>query len=136
MSTDEFIQAQAALFAWRETHRYGGVNEMLAILHVIRNRARAGWEDGDWLKIIQNADRAAAHPVLPDGYPDINDEDFCALLVAVTEIYAGSDDDITGGALYYADLSRARLEFRARIASSPEQHPKTAQVGTALQFWK
>ena len=111
------------LYAWREGHQYG-LNNMEAVLHVLRNRYRAGW--ADWLDLLKHN----GHDM-----PSLRDDDFRQLLQMVDLIFDGtSPDKMTEGALYYANLKEAGPEFIETISTKHEEHPRCAVVGPVYFF--
>lgn len=134
----EFEKAIVALSAWREM-RGEGVNAMLAVVFVLRNRAKAGWNDGS---IYQNAialNQISSISVLGDPntikFPDIRDPDFQTLLHKIDAIYNDAPDQITSGAKYYAVLKDATSGwFFKNIVNKPSEHPRVAQIGKTTFF--
>lgn len=135
MTGDELIKGQIVLFAWREAGRLGGLNNMLAMCFVLRNRVDAGWNDSDYLAVITDAEASSAHPIKGAGFPDLRSSDMRKLLSQIDAIYSGTaPDHLTNGALFYGDLNNTTEDFRERIIRSPE-HQRVAQVGE-VYFWK
>ncbi len=142
MTVADFEKAEAVLLAWRE-ERSNGVNGMLGVIFVVRNRSKAGWNDGDWIKIIDARNQFSSMSVLGNSqtvdYPDVRDPSFLQVLQTVDSIY---DDDradlLTNGALYYADLASPAYEkggwFDRVIMGDPVNHPRVAQIGTTTYF--
>jgi hypothetical protein len=123
LTNEQFVKAQLCLYAWREAHEKG-LNEMEAILFVLRNRYRAGW--GEWLSLAKC-----------DGgeYPSLQNYDFQMLLQRVDYIFDGSaPDKMTEGALYYADLTDASEDFVEKIVRNPEEHPRCASISSLYFF--
>lgn len=135
MNAESFIKAQLVAFAHREAAQHGGIDNMLAVMHVIRNRYYASWEGGDWLRIIHAADKAAgcAYPERPVDLRDINVK---LVLSKVDDIFGGfAPDPYTEGALYYAELNKVERDwFKREIASDPTHHPRCATVGPVTFF--
>jgi len=134
----EFEKSIVALACWREM-RGDGVNAMLAVAFVLRNRARAGWNGGS---IYQNAiklNQISSMSVLGDRntikYPDPRDPDFQTVLHKIDAIYEGATDQITNGAKYYAVLTDATSGwFFENIVNKPAEHPRVAQIGKTTFF--
>ena len=134
----EFEKSVVALAAWREM-RGEGINAMLAVVFVLRNRAKAGWNGGS---IYQNAiklNQVSSMSVLGDKntikYPDIRDPDFQTLLHKIDAIYEDVPDMITSGAKYYAVLTDATSGwFFENIVNKPLEHPRVAQIGKTTFF--
>lgn len=164
MTAEDFIKGQLVLFAWREGHSYGGVDNMLAVLFVLRNRQRAGWHGGDWLKIVERHDDAAAYGPLElartqvagarlsgstvmmetierlarPQFPDLRIYEMQQkLLPRVDDIFSGMAPDVytEDKALYYAELNGPlRERFKSEVCSRPVEHPRVAQVGPVFFF--
>lgn len=139
MRSEDFIKSQIALLAWREGHRHG-LNNMLAIAYMLRNRQRAGW--GDWLTVIKNYDLyrgTKVEPTLDLEYPDLGDRDFLQLLRAVDDIYSGvAVDNLTTNhenqpGLYCGELHNVTRDwFLEKIVRSPEHKPTTVVNGVTF----
>lgn len=141
MTVADFEKSLCSLVAWRE-ERSNGINGMLGVLFVIRNRARAGWNQGSWSKNIAAHNQFSSISVIGDSqtvvYPDVRDPLFLQLIQVVDSVYDDArPDNLTGGALYYADLGSPAYHkggwFDKNVAHSPE-HPRTAQVGSTSYF--
>ena len=133
MTLDAYIRAEMARFAVEEGQRHGGLNNMLAICHVIRNRVYAGW--GDWLDVVSKAHEKRGNE--PVSYAvDLRAPDFRTLLNRVDEIYTRVDtSDLVGGALFYVSQNEPIAEwFEREILGRQEDHPRTAHVGPVWFF--
>lgn len=133
MTIDTYIRAQMARYAIEEAQRHGGVNNMLAVCHVLRNRVFAGW--GDWLEVVSTAAGKRANP--PAGIaPDLRHADVRSLLNRVEEIYTRADtSDLTGGALFYVDQNLPVLDwFEKEVLGRQDEHPRTAHIGPVWYF--
>lgn len=132
---DQFIKSQLAIEAWRHGQRYGGSQCMLMVAHVIANRYRAGW--GEWLDIIARIPVFSARNLdeQPGGQPSLGDPNFVKLLQEIDGIFDGSRQDMTRGALYWADLGEITRDwFLSEICRNPKDHPRTVNCAT-LQCW-
>jgi hypothetical protein len=140
----DFEKSMACLLAWRE-ERSNGVNGMLGVLFVVRNRARAGWSQGSWSKIIESHNQFSSMSVVGDSqtvaYPDLDvrDPGFLQILQIVDSVYDDTRPDLlTNGALYYADLNSASYTkggwFDRNIMQDPARHPRAAQIGSTSYF--
>lgn len=138
MTNEQFIKAQYALLAWREGHRYGGLDNMLAVAYVVRNRVKAGWHGGDWLEVMSNHQNFAAeeNPQFAQALPDVRETNCRFLLQRIDDIFNGmAVDKMTDEALYYAELhSITRPWFTINILKKREEHPLVAQVGPVAFF--
>jgi len=142
MTIADFEKGLAALLAWRE-ERSNGTNGMLGVLFVVRNRQKAGWSAGSWSKIIEGHNQFSSMSVSGDSqtvaYPDVRDPSFLTILQLVDSIYDETRvDNLTNGALYYADLGSAGFQkggwFDREIVQKPDLHPRCAQIGTTTFF--
>jgi hypothetical protein len=135
MTTDTFVKAQLATFAYMEANHTGSLDAMLAVCFIIRNRVRAGWAGGDWNRVINFAHRHAAYELDTQEGPSLESEIFRRLLLQVDEIYQGTmQDNLTETkGLYYCDATERRRPMRdwftTRIVRDPYNHPRIAQVG-------
>jgi hypothetical protein len=122
-----------ARFSIEEGAQYGGVNNMLAIAQVLRNRVFSGW--GDWLEVVtQAAARRGNADRLPE--PNMRTGDVRVLLNRIDEIYTKADmTDLTGGALFYVDPGRQIAGwFHDEVMRRPDEHPRTAHIGPVWFF--
>lgn len=142
MDGSTFTKAILALLAWRE-ERSNGISGELAVCFVVRNRVNAGWSQGDWGKVIETHGQFSSISIIGDSqtvlYPDTRDPLFLTVLQAVEGIYDGTTDDtLTNGALYYADLSSKAYNkggwFDRNIVQFPETHPRCAVIGSTTFF--
>jgi hypothetical protein len=136
MIPKDFTAAQAALFAFRHG-RDNSLNGMRAMAFVLRNRAQAGWLNGDWLEIISKDPEVSATEVQPAAvFPDVREPSFQRLMHTIDDIFSGSEaDELTSGALYFARLNEVdRTWFKEKILANPLQHWRVAQVGTITLF--
>lgn len=151
MTPEYFIKGQVAEFAWREGSHLGGVDNMLALAFVIRNRVQAGWHGGSWLRVIEHAHESGAYEMcfceagcarcVSTKQPDITDTNFRVLLSHIDDIYSGLMPDRFAHsakgepALFYAELNHISREwFRENICRRPEEHERIAQVGLVSFF--
>jgi hypothetical protein len=135
MNLETYIRARLAHFAIEEGAQHGGVTNMMAVTFVLRNRVFAGW--GDWLEVVQTAPTKRA-TLYPAHMSDIRSSNVRVFLNRLEEIYSANDsEDITGGALFYAE-PRADLKledwFVTEVLERPDEHPRTAHVGPVWFF--
>lgn len=133
MNLELYTRAQMAKFAIEEGQRYGGVNNMLAVLHVLRNRVFRGW--GTWQNVVDKAPEYRGN--LPAGLNiNLESSDVRILLTRVDEIHTSADvTDLVGGALFYADANAPMQDwFQREIIGHPEDHPRVAHVGPVWFF--
>jgi hypothetical protein len=145
MIGEDFEKAIVALECWREM-RSDGVNGMLSVAFVLRNRAKAGWFHGSiydnaiaknqfssmTVKGDPNTVRFPDDPV----HPDTREPQFQAFLQLIDGVFDDSKlDYITSGALYYAVVSDSTsVWFVTNILSDPINHPRVAQMGQTTFF--
>lgn len=137
MTLETYIRAQLARFAIEEGARHGGVNNMLAIAFVLRNRVFAGW--GDWVDVVEHAPQKRGtmylgdHSVLSAAMRTTSVRN---LLNRIDEIYSRADiEDITGGALFYLEPSLPIADwFKREVLERPEEHPRVAHIGPVWFF--
>lgn len=133
MTLDSYVRAQIAHFSIEEGERYGGVNNMLAIAYVLRNRVFAGW--GDWLEVVMRAPERRGNPYAKH-MPNIRSNNVRVLLNRIDEIYTRADsNDLTGGALFYAEPGLGFADwFKKEVLDRPEDHPRCAHIGPVWFF--
>jgi hypothetical protein len=134
MTLEAYVRAQMARFAIEEAQRHGGINNMLAILHVLRNRVMAGW--GDWAEVTLNAPdrRGTIYP--PGDQPNLKANNVRIVLNRVDEIYTRTDlVDLTGNALFYMDSNMPVADwFKREVLDRPEDHPRCCHIGPVWFF--
>lgn len=142
MTTQDYEKSLACLLAWRE-ERSNGLNGMLAVLHVIRNRMASRKFGKSWSDVIAGHHQFSSMTVAGDSqtvaYPEPRDPVFQKLLLLVDGIYDGmTQDKLTLNSLYYADLGSPSFNpdgwFAKVILADPEKYPRVAQIGTTTYF--
>jgi len=157
MNNETFEKAQLFMRVWQEAAHLGE-QAMMAVAFALRNRQRAGWEGGFWLKVIEHADRLRYNDApLNLDWPDLRDPIVHRVLARIDGVYDGSaSDNLTsvtapmpieryawqGGdsaqvrtGKYWAELSGiTNKEFLERIVRDPASHPKTSTVGSLTFF--
>lgn len=136
MTIQDVVKVQLGMIAWREAVRFGGVNNMIAVALVVRNRVNAGWHGADWLAVIANHDKYAATSC-PEGkpFPDFNSVDVRDLFAHIDEIYSGTfQDTMTDEALYYCETNRVESSWFLESISRNSEHPIVATVGPVTFF--
>lgn len=124
---------------------------MLGIAHIIKNRVDAGWESGDWFKVLYNVPVHSANNITDMDFrslPDLWDASFRWLYSECERVYDGALDTVTvsadprkvGGrgmpqrALFYASLQNLTRDwFTEKIIKEPSHQP-TATAGTVTFF--
>jgi len=143
MTYENYIKAKLVDFVVHEAYSSGGVEPMLAVAQVIANRVAAGWQGGDWLKVIRTAGEYRG-TLQMETQVDPRDGNFRELLRRIDEVYHGTADDSAVNmkgqdgemvSLYYAELHNLNLQwFIERITNEPESHPRLATVGQLTFF--
>jgi hypothetical protein len=139
MNLETYVRAQMARFAMEEGWHHGGVTNMLAVAHVLRNRVFAGW--GDWLEVVVTAPekRAVIYPPMTAALRSkiLRGGNVRALLNHIDEIYTRATvDDMTGGALFYLEPALTTAQwFVQEVIERPDDHPRTAHIGP-VWFYK
>jgi len=133
MNLETYTRAQMARFAIEEGARHGGLNNMLAIVHVLRNRVFAGW--GDWVDVVERAPEKRA-TIYPLEKFSVKSNNVRLLLSRIDDIYARTDQvDLTGGALFYVDQNMPMENwFEREVIGNPEEHRRTAHIGPVWFF--
>jgi hypothetical protein len=132
MTAEQFTKAALLLASWRMAPTKELQTLKLMAL-VLRNRVKAGWHGGDWLKVIERAGDASAY-VLPamvdESYPELGDPSVQRFLWEVDKVYEGTaEDKITGGGLWWCELNKVdRSWFLENICRKPDQHPRVSQA--------
>jgi hypothetical protein len=154
VTISDFVVGQLCLLAWREGNRLapGNRDAMLGIAHVIHNRVMAGWNSGDWLKVISDWPIHSANNIEEMDFrslPELRDADFNWLVPQVERVYSGPlRDSVTStpsvafamprfdalgkratpplpmSALFWCDLNRVtRNWFKENVLTAKDQHP-------------
>lgn len=130
---DDFLKSLLALTAWQHGREYGGYLPTCMIMGCIANRVRLGW--GSWMEMIERVPAYSAIMNMPTGYPSIWDVNFVRILNEVEGIYGGSANDMSKGALYWADLRHIENPwFKEKILGNLEQHPRIADCNSLVLF--
>jgi len=139
----DFEKCLVALTCLREM-RGEGMNAMLAVAFVLRNRAKAGWHRGSAYLNAVALNQFSSMTIKGDPntvwYPqEPNDPDFIQLLQLMDEVFDEHNprvDTVTNGGMYYwvpADSTKGGW-FEKNIANNPE-HPRCAVIGKTV-FYK
>jgi hypothetical protein len=134
VTLDQYTRGQLARFAIEEAVVYGGIKNMLCVVHVLRNRVMAGW--GDWTEVVQRAPEKRAHSSFAL-MPNLRTANVRNFLAHVDEVYTRvASEDMTGGALFYFDSNKIPLKwFKDEVIERPDDHPRCAQCGP-VWFYK
>lgn len=146
MIVADYLVFALSVLMWNED-RDNGLQLPLACGLVVRNRAMAGWDGGDWLTLIKKHDSYSAWPdrtrKLEFGDP-MRDDNFRRCLAIANNIYEGREKDITFGALRYAKLNDVSEDFCNKIVRPTMSvsggavelvHKRVASIGQ-WQFFK
>ena len=129
VTSQEFEQAIVCLAAWRE-NREGLYAGMIAIVHVINNRAKRGWYEGNlyfnvthntWLSSMIDPENGQLAE-----YPEENDREFSKLLGYVEDLYEGTLLDRTDGSLYYLKSTQDTTGYSL--------YPRLATIGQMVFY--
>lgn len=133
MNLDTFTRAKIAEFAIEQGARYGGVNNMLGVAQVLRNRVFQGW--GDWLEVAQTAP-AKCGTIYPKDIPNIRTGNVRVFLNRLDELYTSEiSEDLTGGALFYIDPAfPIEPWFKKEVLEAPDDHPRSSHIGPVWFF--
>lgn len=141
MTFESYVKSRLMDFVIEEAYSSGGVETMLAVAQVLANRVKAGWQGGDWLRVIDTAEQYRGTVQTKAYVPiDPRDGNFRELMRRVDEVYHGTADDAnvnneSGKSLYYAELHNINREwFQEHILDDLESHPRLATVGQLTFF--
>lgn len=157
MLGENFVKAELARISWIDGGDCG-LEGMRGVAFVIRNRQRAGFYDGDWVRLLSNHQNYAAidrQPSFEIPNPTRNYA-FAALLQQIDGIFDGTvEDDATRRigqwdptrikfeehseppvALYYGQLHFPNIRpwFLENISLDHERHQRVATIGTLTFF--
>lgn len=142
MTYESYIKARLMDFVLGEAYSSGGVEAMLAVAQVVKNRVDAGWQGGDWIRVLDSAPdyRGTVQP--SPGRIDPHDGTFRELMRRIDDVYYGTADDSnvnndSGKSLYYAELHNLNRDpdwFEMQILSDLDSHPRLASVGQLTFF--
>jgi hypothetical protein len=143
MTYENYIKGKLVDFVVAEAYSCGGVEPMLAVAQVLANRVTAGWQGGDWLRVIHTAADYRGTIQLESAV-DPRDGNFRELLRRIDEVYHGIADDSAVNhetqngkqkSLYYAELHNINREwFTEHITDDHSNHPRLATVGQLTFF--
>jgi hypothetical protein len=139
MTYESYIKARLVDFMVSEAYNSGGIEPMMAVAQVLANRVKAGWQGGDWYRVIKTAQNYSG-TIQPQTDVDPKDGNFRELLRRVDDVYHGTADDTnvnneSGSSLYYAELHNINRDwFTEHITSDQESHPRLATVGQLTFF--
>jgi hypothetical protein len=141
MTFESYIKSRLMDFVIEEAYANGGVEPMLAVAQVVANRVKAGWQGGDWLRVIDTApEYRGTLPGQNFVRVDPRDGNFRELMRRIDEVYYGTADDSNvntreGKSLYYVELHNITREwFSEHILNDLMSHPRLAKVGQLTFF--
>jgi hypothetical protein len=117
---DDFAKCLMISTAWKYASHFGGADNMTGMLHVIKNRQKAGF--GDYIQIVDTMSRYEACPPVTTTNPSPWDRRFLQLLQVVDSVCDDTRKDHTNGALYAGDLTCITNDwFLEKVARSPDK---------------
>jgi|ERR1700689_1182016 len=117
---EDYIRMQMIEAAWKYASHFGGVENCLGMLHVIKNREKAGW--GTYLHVLDTMEKWEAAPPATKTHPDIWNRNFQKMLSEVDSIMDDTRKDHTNGALYAGDTTNITSDwFMQHVARNPEK---------------
>lgn len=135
MNADNYIKAKLLDFCIEEKWRSGDEVDMIAIAHVIRNRVKAGWHGGDWIKVLEVS--IELRPIERPRVRGLSLQEWTvrAFMKDIDDLYSGAMEDITNGALYYAELHTVtNPRIRDVVLTDSRNHPRLATIGLTAFF--
>lgn len=115
-----YTKMQIVETAWRYASHFGGAENMLGVMHVIKNRQKAGW--GTYLHILDTMDKWEASPPPTKTHPDLWNRNFLRLLNEVDSVMDDTRRDPTGSALYFGDTTNITSDwFLQHVARNTEK---------------
>jgi hypothetical protein len=150
MTQSDLNKAALAMAAARWAGEGASLEQMKAICYCIRNRVKAGWGDGNWLTVLEEAEDCMGNLPGPRVKLDPNGKAFSRLLRDIDEIYyGGGRHDALAGSLPDEETIEEALKdakywfflkeppsawFVERIIHDPENHREAASLWTMLFF--
>lgn len=133
LKQDDYVKGKLVEMGWRFGMSYESAAGHIAcqmIMMTLCNRVRAGW--GSWLQIIDRIPQHMAENEIPPlVHPSIHDPVFVKCLQAVDGIFDGHVNDLTKGALYWADLAKLeRPWFKEKIVQG-KKHVNISDTGAS-----
>jgi len=133
MTFDKTDVDNLALVTWKEA-RGEGMEGCRAVMHVITNRVGHPGFAHTLHDVIYGKNQFTSMSVSSDPefnlVPSPNDAIFIACHALALLVLAGSDEDVTKGAHYYANLKNTTSGwFFRNIVNNPAEHPATATIG-------
>lgn len=139
MTLNDVQRAALVLYAARQVGDDGNLEQMRAVCYIIRNRQRAGWSDGNWLTVMEEAHICAGNEPI-DVKLRVDDRRLQHLARDVDSIFYGNEDDEIarvcarqdkerGPLLYWCFVHRPiRPWFKTMIIGNPANHRNRSQI--------
>ena len=105
--------------AWKYGQHLGGLDPMLGVLHVIKNRVDAGW--GTVGHVLETMDKWEAAPPVTKKHPEMWERRFQQLLGQIDAIFDGTHrPDVSNAGVYFGDTTNITNPwFLEHVARSP-----------------
>lgn len=148
MTNTDLQKAQLVMFAARHAGPKATLDQMKGICYCIRERVRAGWNDGKWMDVLQEAEDKAPHfDDLLDAKIDTERREFQLLLRDIDDIFYGQKmgsaemaGDLESSVeqnrqKYWCFLNRPRIPwFETNIIGDQKNHPNRTQAGLMMFY--
>lgn len=141
MTLNDLQKAALVLFAAKEAGNTGSLAAMKGICYAIRNRVRAGWHDGSWIDVIENANDYAGNPATDrPRILTLNDRGLQMLARDIDALFysGGMEDEVAESfktVLYWQHIDRMSTPwFFENIIRNPQEHRRAVLVGTIAFF--
>lgn len=132
-NAESYTKSHLIFTAWKYGQHYGGTPAMINILHVLKNREKAGF--GTYHHVLDTVEKWQAAPPKTTTHPDAWDRRFLSLWGEIDSICDDTRKDSSNGALYWGDLTDVQSEWwLAHVARNPERQ-RCADMGP-LTFFK
>lgn len=134
MTLETLLKSEVALYSIHEGFRHGGVENMIGVAQVLRNRYTAGWQGGDWQRILEAAEGQVG-TMYERAHLPIRDMFVRMFLQRLDDVFTGNEEDYTNGALFYCELHKLNREwFKTNVLAHKEEHRQVAQIGPVTFF--
>jgi hypothetical protein len=94
MTPNDVNRAQLAITAARLAGEGAALEQMKAIAYCLRNQVRAGWHDGEWLRVLEHAEDGDGNLPGPRVYLDPANRALQRLISDIDDIYYGGNRQI------------------------------------------
>ncbi len=131
---EEYFKMHMIHKAWSYGQHFGGIDNMLGVLHVIKNRQAAGW--GTYGHVLDTMEKWQAAPPVTLTHPDLWDRRFQQILGQVDAICDETrKPDVSNGGLYFADTTYITSEwFIKHVCRNPEK--QRCGGSASWTYWK